>query len=86
MEGTELAKMWKSKNGSDDLHKAAPEGLIGVGLLIRHQHAPFLELWSICVPVCLEQELVTETTTFLGSHVNLQFCNNKGGTHKNIRI
>lgn len=44
MEGTELAKMWKSKNGSDDLHKAAPEGLIGVGLLIRHQHAPFLEL------------------------------------------
>lgn len=46
----------------------------------------YLYQFLMSVPVSLEQELATETTTFLGSQVNIQFCNPKGGTHKSIKI
>lgn len=92
--------MWKSKNGSDDLYKAAAEDFIGSGSphsasartslgAVIYTCTSFLYLYQFLissVPVSLKQELAIETTTFLESHVNIQFCNPKGETHKNIWI
>lgn len=90
--------MWKSKNGSDDLYKAAAE-FIGSGsphsasartslgaVIYTCTSFSYLYQCLVPVPVSLKQELAIEMTTFLGSHVNIQFCHPKGETHKNIGI